>query len=610
MRSQRYLPLLLILAAAAMASPRPSISATYYVDFDGGSDGNAGTSEAGPWKHAPGDPSASGKASSTVLGAGDTVLFKGGVVYRGTINLSRSGSSTARVVYKGDGWGTARAVIEGAQAYTPQWTQCSSAAACGGNSNYAKIYFASAPAGYTSFLTALYENGDFLWYAQSPNPADPFYYDEIDDFFSVPYPTTTVIQEQSYVTDPRVLTQGSSTFWNGASVVGWITGNLVEIQPVTGFNPSTHTLSHQAFSSPPYKDRAGRYALMNHVSLIDRAGEYAFDASASRIYLWPRSGSSPASNTYSVYAYETAFLATGAISYVTIEGFTIQHFTYGIQVSSTSASNVLIRNNEVLNLRAQNKYAIFVNAANSQVEGNRIVNANRGVGILSSADNIVVRNNHVERTSRQGIWFMGAKNSQILNNTVFDIGGSHSNGISIYSSSSNITISGNKVLQVNSPITFEASSGLTFSNNIVSPGGQISDWFGTTGTIAFYNNTFPGCTFYIAGGASYVFKNNVLGGTPSKGTRSHNIFTAQAGGLQIGEFVETDLTKLFVAPSTPDFRLKSGSRAIDAGTSVTVTQDIIGVARPFGSTWDIGAYEYNGTVGGTLPPPTNLRRVD
>jgi parallel beta-helix repeat protein len=582
---------------------------TFYVDFDSGNDANDGIAPAAPWEHAPGDPNAMGKAASKTLGPGDTVLFKGGVVYRGRIVLSRSGSSNGKVTYKGDGWGNGKAVMEGAEVCQPVWTTCPSAAACSGNPNYSKIHYAAAPFGYTSFLTALYENGELLWYSQGPNPTDPFYHDEIGDFYTVPYPNTSVIQNQSSITDPRVLIQASSTFWNGASVAGWITGNLVDIRPVTSFDPGTHTLYHEPFTNPPYKDREGRYALMNHVSLIDRAGEYAFDQSAGRIYLWPRNDAPPASNEYAGYARESAFFSDVALSHVTIEGFIIQHFTYGIQMNSAAASNVVIRNNEIINLRAHNKYAIFLNARDSFVEENRIVNANRAVGILSSADNITVQNNHVERTSRQGIWFMGARNSKILDNTVIDIGGSHSNGISIYSGSTNITVSGNKIIEVNSPVTFEDSSDITFTNNVIAPAGQISDWFGMSGTVAFYNNTFAGSSFYFASNPTYVFKNNILLQAPPKGTRSHNVFTTNQGSLETGEIVETDLNQLFVAPLAYDFRLRIGSRAIDSGTAVPVAADLAGVARPQGSGWDIGAYEFTSNGAGPLPPK-NLRVVE
>ncbi|MEI8012033.1 MAG: hypothetical protein WCI27_06075, partial [Candidatus Omnitrophota bacterium] len=51
-------------------------AANYYVDYVGGIDTNIGTGGTIPWKHAPGDPRASGNASRT-LSPGDVVWFKG-----------------------------------------------------------------------------------------------------------------------------------------------------------------------------------------------------------------------------------------------------------------------------------------------------------------------------------------------------------------------------------------------------------------------------------------------------------------------------------------------------------------------------------------------------
>jgi hypothetical protein len=50
--------------------------------------------------------------------------------------------------------------------------------------------------------------------------------------------------------------------------------------------------------------------------------------------------------------------------------------------------------------------------------------------------------------------------------------------------------------------------------------------------------------------------------------------------------------KLFVNVSSSNYQLKSGSPAIDAGTGLAdVPTDILGVTRPQGVAWDIGAYE-------------------
>lgn len=59
---------------------------------------------------------------------------------------------------------------------------------------------------------------------------------------------------------------------------------------------------------------------------------------------------------------------------------------------------------------------------------------------------------------------------------------------------------------------------------------------------------------------------------------------------------------LFVDSGSDDYRILSGSPAANAGVTLAyVTTDIRGFARPFSTSYDIGAYEY------TLTPPTGFR---
>ena len=589
--------IILIVVFGDITLARISLAADYYVDYEAGSDSSNGLTISSAWKHAPGDSAATGVPASIILSEGSVIKFKGGVPYYGSISVNRNGTTQNPIVYKGDGWGSQKSVLDGSQPYQPVWTRCSSASACGGNPAYSNIYFASAPAGYDDFRTAIYENNSLLWYSQSPNPSDPIYYDDIYEYFEVPNPSSTIDQTQTSVTDPRVFIQSDPSFWSGAFIIAWVNGNVVDIKKITSFDPVTDTVFHEALSNTPYTDRTGRYAILNHLSLIDRPGEYFHDSANSKIYLWPKNSLSPANNQYSIYSKDNAISFDGRQNLI-IEGFEIMKYTTALRSNWSATSNVIVKNNNIHDLKSGNSYAIEVNG-NSTIEGNRIVDAQRAVGILGSGTGIVVKNNHIERTTRLGIWFTGASNARMENNVVTDIAGSHANGISIYSGSDNVFIAGNKVSGAGSAITYEASSNLTFINNVVSS-GQISDWFGMTGMVFFYNNTFPNSSFYISSNPSYVFKNNVLGaGVP--GTRSYNIYTTSGISFQTGEFAVTNLNNIFMDPENNDFRLKAGSLAIDAGTAVSVTNDITGISRPQGAGYDIGAYEY--VEGGSDPTP-------
>jgi hypothetical protein len=101
--------------------PRPPLSGTYFVDFDGGDDTSDGRTQATAWKHAPGDSAATGAAAAVGLQPDDVVLFKGGVVYQGSITVPTSGSMRAPITYAGDSagaWGAGLAVVSGGGART------------------------------------------------------------------------------------------------------------------------------------------------------------------------------------------------------------------------------------------------------------------------------------------------------------------------------------------------------------------------------------------------------------------------------------------------------------------------------------------------------------
>lgn len=104
---------ILVLSAAMLVLFLPSISvnATYYIDFASGSDSNAGTSKAEPWKRAPG---MIGFVGTYTHHSGDHFIFKGGVTWDSTIapwNNSNSGSAgntdyygVDRTWYTGSAW--------------------------------------------------------------------------------------------------------------------------------------------------------------------------------------------------------------------------------------------------------------------------------------------------------------------------------------------------------------------------------------------------------------------------------------------------------------------------------------------------------------------------
>jgi len=194
----------------------PLWAATYYVDYDGGSNVSNGLSAAAAWEYCPGDANASGTPASTTLAAGDTVMFKGGVHYRGTITCESSGSAGNPIIYDGNTAGTfgsGVAVIDGSEPLTG-WTQCVSAADCGGNTNWQHIYKATVPTNMNVFVANMYENDEMLWPAQDPNVSDPFYPDNLSTYNPIhsDYVTRTSLTDSNYFIQSKTEVDADRTF--------------------------------------------------------------------------------------------------------------------------------------------------------------------------------------------------------------------------------------------------------------------------------------------------------------------------------------------------------------------------------------------------------------
>ncbi len=89
-----------------------------YIDYEHGDDTNPGTREA-PWKHHPWDSRALMESGGEGV---DTFVFKRGVVYRGVIEVGRSGTFERTVQFTSEpGWGEGEAVLCGAEVLAGPW---------------------------------------------------------------------------------------------------------------------------------------------------------------------------------------------------------------------------------------------------------------------------------------------------------------------------------------------------------------------------------------------------------------------------------------------------------------------------------------------------------
>jgi len=99
-------------------APKPFVfergKSVRYIDFDGGRDTNDGLRKQTPWKHHPWDANAT--ANAKACRGVHTYVFKGGVVYRGTLRAKTSGQPDNPIRLTRDpSWGKGPAVLCGSE---------------------------------------------------------------------------------------------------------------------------------------------------------------------------------------------------------------------------------------------------------------------------------------------------------------------------------------------------------------------------------------------------------------------------------------------------------------------------------------------------------------
>ena len=369
-------------------------------------------------------------------------------------------------------------------------------------------------------------------------------------------------------------------------------------------------------------------------TVIVRPGEYAgFDlrrdgTAAGRITFSAQPGvliNAPNSRTPDGINLEGA-------DYVTIDGFTVvgmprtgirivtndgvilrnnrcdQNGRWGILTGFSE--NILIEHNECS--RSADEHGIYVsNSADNPIVRGNVLWGNRANGLhmngdieVGDGDGIIsgalVENNIVYDNGRgggSGINCDGVQSSRIQNNLLYN---NHASGISLYridgggGSTGNVVVN-NTIIQAADArwainIT-DGSTGNTLLNNILFNthsfrGGITVDSDSLAGLVSNYNVVMD--RFSSDGGDTRM---TLAQWRAATGQDAHSIIATPA--------------ELFVDPAAGDYRLKTGSPAIDRGTALQAPpRDLAGNARPAGSTIDIGAYELPSAQIGTAGDDT------
>lgn len=607
-----------------------SSAATYYVDFAGGNNMEDGLSPQTAWKHAPGDPAATGKPAVADLAPGDVVILKGGVAYQGRIRLNRSGTAEAPIILDGNTagtFGTGRAVLDGGDILTG-WTRCEKPEQAGGNPRWRDIYFVDIDLDITPnvehgevvlhrkapllkqapWQRVILIDGDrrLLPISQYPKPRDPFFPDLPADFQRSPTPLAIdKTAGKTVVSDPARL-KGKDPDWLEGAMIGVHGGNNhVYFAKVDHFDPESGEVHFAEFTASTYED--SQYAFYNSVRLIENPGEWAITPignGRSRIYLLPDhlENGQPANIGYPVLT-EAVGIVEGA-SHIRVRGLRIQRYAGGaggifIESHPARSRDISISDCEIRFLTGA--AAISPNHCDDLVVERCTIHhcpgwttavfPNRVNGLLVE-DCLLVKN------SGSGIRHYESKNVVLRNNYVLGHFGMHSSGINIYEGCRDVLLKGNYIQNV--VAINRSAENITLRNNVVDSMGRnaapVSIWqSGTSGGthirgLTFENNTLvninrslPWSTSIFvqkaAGGPpkGLVLRDNVLAFTAPTlpGKKSGNLFleAVDAQLLADGGKVETDRERVFMDAGAGDFRRRPGGPLPKAGADVPPPPD-------------------------------------
>lgn len=636
-------------ALVAHLASASALAITYYVDYAGGLDSNAGTSAAAPFKRCPGDAAATGTALATTLSAGDKVVFKGGVEYPVELLLKWSGAPGNPITFDGNTagtFGTGPAIFTGADHVTT-WTQCTSSADAGGAADWSNCYKAIrvTPWADDPFMVNLFYDSVRGQVARFPNGVDPLYWDNADAGYT-PLALTEITDTTITLPATFVPTPAPGQTWPDAWVGNRNTSNLISLRPIASVSGDGTVLTFATAVTP--RTSLNSFALFNDGKVLDQRGEYLLISDPTNgprtkivFYAGP-SGAPPSDALVSVKRSSSTLTSRTGLdlnekSHYVIQGMTFRNYAAGAgtsnrngvgignyEKSSASSTDILIQDCSVVYCQNLTKSgAININDTSFLTIDSCYIAENQGTrGITTASDDAVISNNTVTRGGGTAIFTSGAARVQIVANNVFNNDGLHGNGISVYEDSTNVTVARNCVINSNFALTVQSAIGLDVYYNVFkhppTAGSSCAvALYGNHGAspdsanITIRNNTIlgePKKSFRVDaqdgnGGliANLTVENNIIDGSTcliSKiTTMNNNLFLSKyvaSGGTYIGptdHYNATDPTP-FVNATSDNYHLVDTAWAVNNGIAWSDSGgDLEGSL--IAGTRDVGAFEYH-----------------
>lgn len=333
-------------------------SATYYVSTSG-NDSYTPTqaqNQLTPWKSL-------NKINSLTFAPGDSILFKKGDSWIGSIIVPSSGTSGNPITYGAYDNGE-NPVIKGTIPVTTSWVVYS------GN-----IYMTVISEG---DIIRLFINGEPLITARYPNKG----YLKIDDTLN-----STTIKCNAL----------NNVDWTTSSVHVRTKRMTIGTSKIISCNTAQKTFAMQSVPGSGTYPKWG-FFINNKLEALDTAGEWYYDANVNKLYLWTPNGDSPSNYLIEGSVYDYGILINGK-SYVTVNGLSIiGHSIYGITAQNT-VSNIIIDGNTILypDGRGIDIDIPILNSNNNIINNNIIIGANH-FGIVINGSNTVISNNTIKNT--------------------------------------------------------------------------------------------------------------------------------------------------------------------------------------------------------------------
>ncbi|GAB4012827.1 hypothetical protein GCM10028808_30230 [Spirosoma migulaei] len=402
-----------MLVAFAVMFLNSQAQTSYYVASNG-SDTNDGRSAASPFQNLS-------RVNSLVLKAGDSVLFRRGDTFRGTLLIRQSGSASVPLVFDAYGSGP-KPILSGSVPVT-NWTNV-------GNN----IWQASCPT-CGSAVTGVYRNGVALPLGRYPNTDAPNKgnltiraHTEKYQIFSQDHLPTTVD-------------------WQGAEVVMRPTAWIIDRAVVDHQYGDALNLFNYSNYTP--RDNS-EYFFQNHPATLDRNGEWCYDSVSKKLLLYDNQGILPS------------------------QVLTVTVNSRGIEMANVS-------NIKLLNLHCTetlNTNITAQNVSNLSLINLDITNAGEdGITINGSGKNIVIENNRMATVNNNGISIDAYQTVTFKGNSLHSIGTVPGRGKSGDGQYNGIASNANQaVLIENNVIDSIGYNGITFWNNTTIRQNVISNY--------------------------------------------------------------------------------------------------------------------------------------